>query len=72
MRFASYRVQPGIEDLLQMGILCIDGELILTLLLFHSHVDNVKMSLKGRTLETPERSQIGAGGRGAELSVLNV
>lgn len=29
-----------------MGFLCIDGELILTLLLFHSHIDNVKMSLK--------------------------
>lgn len=29
-----------------MGNLCMDGELILTLLLFHSHIDNVKMSLK--------------------------
>lgn len=29
-----------------MGILCIDGELILTLLLFHSHIDNVKRSVK--------------------------
>lgn len=34
-----------------MGILCIDGELILTLLLFHSHIDNVKMSLKVESAE---------------------
>lgn len=29
-----------------MGILPTNGELILTLLLFHSHIENVKMSLK--------------------------
>lgn len=40
-----------------MGILCIDGELILTLLLFHSHIDNVKMSLKVDYTEFRKRGE---------------
>lgn len=44
-----------------MGILCIDGELILTLLLFHSHIDNVKMSLKVDCTELRDRHCGGVG-----------
>lgn len=45
-----------------MGILCIDGELILTLLLFHSHIDNVKMSVKVDCTETWNRAGRHGGG----------
>lgn len=40
------------KDLLKMGILYIDRKLILTLLLFHSHVDNLKTSVKVDCKET--------------------
>lgn len=51
-----------------MGILRIDEELILTLLLFHSHVDNMKMRLKEDCMKLRQQKKVVV----QEMSTLNV
>lgn len=53
-----------------MGILPTNGELILTLLLFHSHIENVKMSLKVDSTKLWNRAEeVVGGGDGVVRSV---